>query len=570
MEKTSPSDNLMPGADCGGEVRDFGFIRGVAGEFTSESRDEADRQARAMYTGFGSRRLAYLLQLVGLCCLLPAMSRASSTTWKGSAANLNWSTSGNWSGGLPAPTSDVVFFTNGVVLTSASNNVVSANTTIQSLSYTQTNPSTGTQTYQNTYINSGVTLTVSNGLATNAIFVGSGLSLAGVATTATISGPNGSLAVGATNGNINVRQGGSADNYRAATLDLSGLSNCTVRAQRVLVAGDGTNGSAERDRESGTLKLARNNTLYLSSGSFPPALTVGYTIGNGSGITSNLLVLGQTNYIYSDTGLSVGMGRNPSLMKFGGFANSWVKFRDTLGTGRQSRWLIGDSSTLTYWGTHGGGTNDFSGGTVDARVALVVVGRSGITNTSGNLAAGGNDGALIMNAGTLDVNTMVVGYQMDNYSARVGGYVSVDGTAQVLVNNAIQLGRFLGSAASNGVSSAILNIGTLTGGGTVTVNGSIATATSSKNTDNNSQVVVRNGGSLSVKGTIGPLSNFELNNCTLSLDFGTGGNPTTAVCATTNLATGAPVNLNIAGTGLIPGQIALIKYKNAPTGSGFG
>jgi hypothetical protein len=154
----------------------------------------------------------------------------------------------------------VVFFTSGGVLTSASNNVVTANTTVQSLSYIHTNSATGTQIYQNTYINSGVTLTVSNVLATNAIFVGSGLSLAGAATTASISGPNGSLAVVATNGVINVRQDGSPDNYRMATLDLSGLSNCTIRAQRqvlkdlveaypgFIVAGGGTGTNPVRAR----------------------------------------------------------------------------------------------------------------------------------------------------------------------------------------------------------------------------------------------------------------------------------------------------------------------------------
>ncbi len=512
------------------------------------------------------RILRQLLETM-LCLLVAITAQASSTTWKGGAADLNWSTSGNWLNGVPTSTSDVSFFTNGVVLTSASNNVVSANTTIQSLSYTHTNSSTGTQTYQNTCINSGVTLTVSNVLSTNAVFVGSGLSLAGVATTAAISGTNGSLVLVATNGVINVRQGGSADNYRTASLDLSGLSNCTVRAQRVLVAGDGTNGSSERDRESGTLKLARNTTLCLNSGSFPPALTVGYTIGNGSTITSNLLVLGQTNYIFSDTGLAVGMGRNPSYMKFGGFANSWAQFRDTAGTGRQSRWLIGDSSTLTYWGNYGSGTNDLSGGVVEAQVALVVVGRSGVTNTSGNLSAGGNDGALLLNAGTLDVNTIVVGYQMNNYSARVGGVVSVDGTAQVQVNNAIQLGRFLGSAASNGVSSAILNIGTLTGGGTVTVNGSITTTTSVGST-NDSEIVVRNGGSLSARSGIGPLLRFELNNCALGLDYATAANPTTPFCYVTNLTISSPVALAIAGSQLTNGQVTLFKYKTL-LGGGF-
>src|ERR1019366_887694 len=274
----------------------------------------------------------------------------------------------------------------------------------------------------------------------------------------------------------------------------------------------------------------------------------------------------QTNYIYGDTGIGVGMGRNPCILRFGGFANSMAVFRDTAGTGRQAVWLIGDSASLPYWGNYSSSSNDFSGGVVDAQVALVVVGRS--VNGAANPAVGGNDGALILNAGSLDVNTIIVGYQVNDYCARVGGLINVDGTARVQVNNSIQLGRFMAFDPTNGVSSAVLNIGTVSGGGVVTVNGSISTTTSTKNSTNASQIVVRNGGSLSVKGTIGPLSYFELNSSTLGLDFGASANPTTAVCITTNLATGSPVTLNIAGTGLAPGQIRLFKYKTL-SGDGF-
>jgi hypothetical protein len=502
--------------------------------------------------------LLLCLELAPVCTM-----QASSTAWKGGAANLNWNTSGNWTNGIPTATSDVVFLTNGVVLTSASNNVVSASTVVQSLSYKPANSSTGPQTYQNTFIYSGVTLTVSNVLATNAVFVGSGLALANSMTSASISGPNGSLWVIATNGVVNVRQGGSGNFSGMAALDLSGLSNCAIRAQRVLVAGDGTNGSGEKDRASGTLRLARTSSLFLSGGSFPPALTVGYNIGNGSG-TNNLLLLGQTNYIFCDSGLGVGIGRNPCQLKFGGFANSWAMFRDTAGTGRQAVWLVGDSSSLGYWGNYSSGTNDFSGGAVDAQVALVVVGRS--VNGTANPSTGGNDGALILNDGVLDAHTIVVGYQVNDYCARVGGFISVDGIARVQVNNAIQLGRFMASAASNGVSSAVLSIGARSGGGAVTVNGGITTTTSSKNNTNNSQIVVRNGGSLSVKGKLGPLSYFELSNCLFGLDFGTGTNPSTPVCVTTNLVTGSPIALTIAGSGLTPGPITLIKYGSFTNG----
>ena len=498
-----------------------------------------------------------LLALGGLVCVRSV--QAASTTWKGGAVNLDWSTSGNWLNGFPSTATDVLFLTNGVVLTAASNNVLSANATIRSLTYSHTNSSTGTQTYHHTWLNSGVTLTVSNVLATNVVFVGSGLALAGCATTAAVSGSNASLVIVATNGIVNIRQGGSSDSVRSATLDLSGLSNCTVRAQRVLVAGDGTNGSAERDRESGTLKLARNTAFYLASPSFPPSLTVGYTIGNGSGITSNLLVLGQTNHVFSDTGLGVGLGRSPSYLKFGSFANSRAVFRDSAGTGPQAVWLIGDSASLGYWGNYSLGSVDFSGGTLDAQVASIVVGRS--VNGTANPAGGGNDGVLTLDAGTLDAYTITAGYQVNDYCARVGGVVNVDGIAQVHVRNAIQLGRFMASAASNGVSSATLNIGTRSGGGSVVVDGSIVTTTNAKNVGCLSQVILRNNGSLSVKGKVGPLSTLELNHAALQLDLAVGA-ASTPVCVTTNLITTTPVTLTITGNGLAVGTFPLFKYRS--------
>ncbi len=512
-----------------------------------------------------SRAGVYLSLLVTLGLALFLAPRAGAITWKGGGGDLLWSTSGNWLGGLPGSSSDVVFFTNAVAQNAASNNVIAASLTIRSLSFTHTNSYNGTQTYQNTYINDGMTLTVSNADYTNVLFVGSGLSLASASTRASISGPKGSLVVLATNGFLNVRQGGSANSLGTAVLDLSGLGNCTVRARRLLVAGDGTNGSPERDRPAGTLLLAKNNHLYLTGGSFPPGITVGYDIGNGSSI-SNSLILGQTNYIYADTGLGVGMGRNPSILKFGGSPNSLATFRDSAGTGRQAVWLIGDSAHLSYWGNYSAGTNDFSGGVVDAQVALLVVGRS--VNGTANPSTGGNDGALILNAGTVDANTVVVSYQMNDYCARVGGSIKVDGTARLQVNNAIQLGRFMGYDPTNGVSSAVLAIGTVSAGGVVNVNGGITTTTSSKNNTNNSQLIIRNGGSLSVKGNIGPLSYFELNGAALTLNLGSATNSTTPICATTNLFTGSTNSLTIAGTALTPGQIPLIKYRTL-SGAGF-
>lgn len=490
-------------------------------------------------------------------------ARAATATWKGGAANSDWTTSGNWSGNLPSPAVDVLFNTNAVVLDATSNNLVPVNTTIQSLSFKHTNAVAAATTYHNTFIADGVTLTVSNSLATNALLVGSGLSLASSVTAASISGSNGALAVLATNGSVNIRQGGSANFTGTAALDLSRLGSFTVAARQLLVAGDGTNGDPIRDRPSASLKLARSNFITLHGPSYPPALTIGFNIGNTP--SGAALTLGQTNYIFSDTGMGVGMNRIQASMSFGAFPNGLAVFRDRTGTGRQDRWLIGDAMNTGYSGITNAGVVDFSGGTVDARVGLVVVGR-GINDTRGN-AAGGTAGTLTLNAGTLDVNTLVVGYQVNSNSSRVVGMVNVDGAARLQVNNTIQLGRFLAAVASNGVSSAALNIGTLSSNGNVAVNGPITTTTSTLST-NESEIIVRNGGSLSAQTSIGPLLHFELNNASLGLSF-VSTNPTTPVCYVTNLTIQSPVALAITGAKLTNGVFTVFKYKNL-FGSGFG
>jgi hypothetical protein len=503
------------------------------------------------------------LWLAAVPFLLAAFSHAATALWTPGGVNINWSTPGNWLGGQPAPSVDVIFLTNGAVLNSASNNVVSSSVTISSLNYNHTNAASGTQTYHNTYLGGGVTLTITNGAATNAVFVGSNLSLTETSTRASISGADGSLVVLATNGAFAVRQGGSQNYTGTAVLDLSGLGNCTVQARQLLIAGDGTNGDPTKDRPSATLKLARNNHLYLTSPSYPPALTTGFNIGN----TANgcALVLGQTNYVFCDAGMGVGMARIQSSVTFGGFSNSLAVFRDSSGIGRQNYWLIGDAINTGFSGIADSGSVDFSGGTLDAQVGLVVVGR-GISDTRGN-TNGGTLGSLTFNAGTLDVNTLVVGYQVNSNSSRVIGTVNVDGSARIQVNNAIQLGRFLPAVASNGVSSVVINIGTISGGGAVTVNGSITT-TPSLGSPNDSEIVVRNGGSLSARSGIGPLLRLELNNCSLGLDFASATNPTTHFCYVTNLTISSPVTLAIAGSRLTNGQITLFKYKNL-VGTGF-
>lgn len=505
--------------------------------------------------------LVFVLTLTGVC---PANRAAAATaTWSGAGADDFWGTSGNWAGALPGAANDALFSNTNTVGDSMANNIVGTNLIVQSLAYRHSNAVASATTFHNTYINDGVTLTISNTLATNALFVGSGQSLASSVTAATTSGPHGAMVVLATNGTVNIRQGGSANFTGFASLDMSGLGSCTISARQLLVAGDGTNGDPIRDRPSATLKLAQNNFITLNGPSYPPALTVGHNIGNTANGCS--LLLGQTNYIFSDAGMGVGMNRIHASVAFASQPNSLAVFRDSAGTGRQNRWLIGDAMNTGFSGIADSGTVDFSGGTLDAKVGLIVVGR-GINDTRGN-TNGGTVGTLMLNAGTLDVNTLVMGYQVNSNSSRVVGTVNVDGTARLQVNNAVHLGRFLGAVASNGVSAAILKIGTLSSNGSVVVNGPVITTTS-VNSTNDSEIIVRNGGSLSAQNNLGPLLNLELNNCSLGLTFAGPTNPTTPVCYATNLTIISPVALTISGARLTNGSFTLFKYRNL-LGNGF-
>lgn len=471
---------------------------------------------------------------------------------------MNWSTGANWTNGAPTATTDVIFLKEGATDSVTVNNTVDTMTTIQSLSLLNTNSSLP---YHTTSINPGVTLTISNATSTGNVLLGGSSINPLMNLTHTIQGENASVAVIASNGLISVRQaiasGGSGGRY---TLDMSGLSNFTAYVSRMLVAGDGLN------RPGGTVLLAVNNLFVLGSSS------TGWLLGNttGSGGTGGRVQLGMTNAIFSDGGIGVGQLRSSDCqLTFNPFTavGGSAYFRNRTGTGRQASWLIGDASAGVYSGNLAKGTVDFSLGTVDALVGTLVVGRN--QNSGGGVEIGGAQGFLTFNAGTIDVNTAIIGYEMLDYGPAAKGTVNVDGTAQLTVNTSMQLGRFMASVPTNGISTAVLNIGTLSGNGSVTVKGNITTTTSALNPDNKSEIHLLNGASLSVKGTVGPLSTFELWGSTLTLDLGASPNPASAVCTTTNLQTVAPLTLNLlGGAALSIGQFSLIRYQNIIFGNG--
>lgn len=124
------------------------------------------------------------LALLAATSVQPAS--AAAIPWSGAGADDNWSTPGNWSGGTPSGVDDVFFIDDDATGTSgpwgAANNIVDAASTIQSLSYRNTNG------FHTTQIPSRITLSITGATAT-ALFVGTGADNGGAQTVyATVNG----------------------------------------------------------------------------------------------------------------------------------------------------------------------------------------------------------------------------------------------------------------------------------------------------------------------------------------------------------------------------------------------
>jgi len=161
-------------------------------------------------------------------------------------------------------------------------------------------------------------------------------------------------------------------------------------------------GNRYLDLQSGTIKLAKTNLFVGMYGVLNPnaspgpsaELQIGYD-GNHSA-PGGTLELGQTNAFFCKFGMTVGSKRaNDSRVYFGpSFAgnNPAAYFRNVDGTGRQAVWWIGNASEIAVLtggsSAYAKGTVDFSGGTVDALVDSLVIGKGNISAAYMNFVGG--------------------------------------------------------------------------------------------------------------------------------------------------------------------------------------
>jgi hypothetical protein len=523
----------------------------------SEKTAAAPRNGR-----FRAIRASLALVPMALCLVTAGNASGDTNFWVGGASDMNWSTAGNWTQGLPTAETDTFFYLDGAVNdASIVNNTVSSDITVKTLTYKH--ESLGNTILHHTRVADGVTLTISDPLAnTNMVFVGAGTSVAGgTATTTTISGAGGIVSVNSPAGCIIVRNGGLNSYGATAKLDMSDLGTLRTSVRQMLLAGDGTNadlggGNRYKDRASCYVILANTNILNLLATNVPGLI---FASGIGNNSAGSTLKLGHTNAVFCDGGILMGGPKSGTSSVDFLFPGSYLYLRNAAGSGPQNYWGIGDP-----WSGGGQGgmsmTADLTAGTVDAWINQLIVGRS--YRDANKIAP--SSGILKFADGKIVANSMIVGYHNVDYAAGISGIVELSGTAELVVSNTLTLGRFRNATMTNGFSLAKLDI---RDGASVKVYGGLTS--SFTDPDNFDSQLTVNSASLHVRGGLGPFSSLELNNSTLSLDINTLLTSSKPLCYVTNLTTISPIALQIAGSIPATGQFPLIQYATLAGNAGM-
>jgi fibronectin-binding autotransporter adhesin len=366
--------------------------------------------------------------------------------WSGAdVANLhtNWSDASNWQApGAPTAADNAIFTETaaqsasalstpgggpGALNFAAINNIVDANFTISSLIYTNVGG-----TYQNTFIANGDTLTISNTNTSGTLLsAGSANTDFGASATGnvTISGPNGTLDVDNTNDTVFVGLVTAGTGTELGTLDMSGLGSFNASVSSFAVG-------ALASTAFGTIAtayLAQTNVITAFGGTNNESgqdETMSFMVGESGkgGAGECFLYLGQQNTINANY-IGVSLAKEPAELEFNPtWSNPSVTIRGADGVSPVAVWAIGDALAQSGGSTEPIGIADFTGGTVNALVKTMYIGRS--PNASGPHAA---TGTLAFDAGTFAAGTIYDGYQAFGTSDNGVGAINVGGTGQLQV-----------------------------------------------------------------------------------------------------------------------------------------
>lgn len=455
--------------------------------------------------------------------LLGTVASPGTLVWNGGGGgDTGWSAALNWTNpvaggyGPPGPANNIVFTNAAAVSSKTANNFADQDFTVGSVQYAN-NAANTSPNYHVTQINDGQTLVLTNGLvAGTATDAG-----ANQVVNAAITGPGGTLIL--SNGIFAVTQGSGSDGAHQAILDLSGLD--TFEAVNISKLGVAVyqfppqNGNGGQ-RSSGILYLANVNFISTTTTGVTNGILVGWNDSQGNGNNfgvpnasdlTSALYLGEVNTIDSDA-IYVGTDKTLGcLLAFRpGLSSPTAVFRNQDGVSPISLWGIGDTSMKSNSNQSASGTNDFSGGYVDALANNMTIGVSETGNSGGN--TGNGTGTLTFNAGIIDVNNLTNGWSVGtgtNGSDNGVGTINVNGIAMLAVNNTLAMG--MNTSTGGGIPSGSLNIN----GGIVQVASIIA--------GKGASTIGLNSGTLILTNTAGapgtPLGTFACTNATLHLNL---------------------------------------------------
>ena len=511
----------------------------------------------------------YTLGILAAGVLSAQLASGQTELWTGGGADQNWSTPGNWSGGVvPTSTTNVVFTNNTGAASSPGtvDNIVDSGFagTVASLLFVNTNVNATTGFFHATQIGGGQALTVLGNLTVgntpwtnimNAAFTGAG----------TLVVSNGSAG-------INVSQGDSG-NFSSATLTLTNLNTLNASIGGITVGTYNTPNPAVA-RQKGILYLARTNVINFV-GNAPRAygnegqIEVGENLGNGSNLQVPMY-LGIMNTINVNT-ITIGGDKQGSgaLLAFAPVFTNAAPVANISGTNgpgsRVATWKVADNSNQTTTGSGTAGTVDLSNGFLNALVNTMIIGEgeSGASSGTGN-----GVGTFTFTAGTNNVNTLYLGYRVaTGGSSAPSGTMNVNGTAVLVANSAIVLSYDVpGSGSTYGAGTLNIN------GGTVLANTITNGVAAGANTTANINMTGGFLGISSLLGSIGtasaPLKAITLSGATLQLPV-SGLQTNVVVSALTLSGTANYINISTipATTITYPAQFPLIAYSGSIAGT---
>lgn len=414
------------------------------------------------------------IAIISMGIFLPSLTGVSAAImWSGaSGTDTNWSNGNNWAGAVaPGGGDDVKFFDAGGNLTPGLPNSLVDGSFGGHVGTLQLGNTNGMHTI---IIAAGTSLGVTNGNLSAGTPADPNVAKN---FTNTISGAGATLYVSNAVANISINQAG-ANGPNRANLDLSGLDNFMVSANRIGIGDGQFPGVAVNNKAGGNLILAKTNVITLAysdtlanyqTAGKNSAIILSRNSGNNPAIIS-VLQLGINNTFNVDS-MNIGMDKsgnnstaahgimafNPAFAGQGPVAN----FYGAGGPGtRITWWSDGDGNSSASSSNGGGGTNDFSLGTVNAFVNTMSLARD--AGSSSDTWAGPHKGVFVFTNGTVDVNNLVVGNQSletgTSTASSLGIFNVVGAGALLKVNTLMTLGAATLATAAGTKTMGILNV----------------------------------------------------------------------------------------------------------------